>query len=158
MKKVLIFTIVMIFLGINNADAVCVQCPEIQKQLKKEITLSKEQKKEIKLIKKDMQAQIKNYRKAYNKNQRKIDKILNADCPDIALMMDYKNRNSAIKRDIIILKKQKYGELFAVYTNEQQETAKRILSENSGIITKKPCDFCSENPILRPKCKKCSKK
>ena len=158
MKKILVLTIIMMCFGITNANALCIQCPEIQKQIKKEIKLSKSQKKEIKLIKKDMKNQIKAYKKAFNKNQRKINRILKEDCPDVALMMEYKNKNAAIKKDIIALKKQKYGELFAVYTPEQQDSAKRILSENSGMVTKKPCDFCNENPKLRPKCKKCHKK
>lgn len=158
MKKVLILTIIMMLFTIGKANAICAQCPEIQKQIKKEIKLTKEQKKEIKLIKKDMTKQLKDYKKAFNKNQRKIDKILKADCPDIKLMMDYKYQNASIKKDIITLKKQKYGELLDVYTQEQQETVKRILSENSGMVTKKPCDFCNENPQLRTKCKKCNQK
>ena len=160
MKKILtVITVLIMTLSIQqNASALCIQCPEIQKLIKKEITFSKEQKKEIKQITKDMKSQIKDYEKEYKKNQRKIDKILKADCPDIVAMVEYKNRNAVIKRDVLIVKKESLGKIFEVYTEDQQYTAKRILSENTGMITKKPCDFCGENPVLRTKCAKCNKK
>lgn len=140
------------------ANAVCMQCPEIQKELKKDIKLSKTQKKSIKKITKDMKSQIKSYNKELKSNQKKIDKILNADCPDISLMMEIKVRNSEIKQDISKTKKEALAQIFEVYTEEQQLEVKRILSENSGIVTKGNCDFCDNKNYFKKKCKKCNKK
>lgn len=160
MKKFLTVILTLIITGIvgNNAFAACLECPEIQKQLKKELNLTRAQKKEIKKIKKDMRAQIKSYTKTFKKNQKDIDKILNADCPDIVYMMVLKNDNSKIKKDILVAKKQAYGQIYDVYTEEQQYIAKRVLSENSGIIMKKDCEFCGEKFQLKSNCKKCNKK
>ena len=160
MKKILALTVITILAAFvsQNANAVCLQCPEIQKQLKKELNLSKEQKKEIKTITKDMESQIKDYEKAYKKNQKKIDKILKADCPDIVGMMEYKNQNAKIKNDIILTKKEAQGKIFEVYTEDQQYRAKQILSENTDIKTKGKCKFCNDNSNLKPSCAKCNKK
>lgn len=160
MKKILILAITVILSGIffNTADAACIQCPEIQKRIKKEfknndIKLSKEQKKEIKLKKKEMKSVIKSYDKKLKQNQKQIDKILNADCPDIVKMMEIKNESAKISKEKMTAKKTLYDDLFYVYTPEQQYIAKRVLSENSDINNKKPCEFC--NNELKPKCKKC---
>lgn len=158
MKKILALLIIALFFGILEANAVCIQCPQIQKQIKKEIKLTKEQKKEINLIKKDMSIQINEKEKEYNKNQKRINKILKADCPDIVEMMAIKNQNSELKKEILVVKKQAHGAIFDVYTQEQQYIAKRILSENTGIIIKKDCEFCKETPKLKMRCKTCKKK
>ena len=160
MKKILTLSVITIlaFFVSQNAFAVCLQCPEIQKQLKKELNLSKEQKKEIKKITKDMESQIKDYQKAYKKNQKQIDKILKADCPDIVRMIEYKNQNSKIKHDIMITKKEAQGRIFEVYTEEQQYRAKQILSENTDIKTKGKCKFCNDDSALKPRCSKCNQK
>ena len=117
MKKInTIITLILTLFISGNAFAACLECPEIQKQLKKEIKLTKEQKKSIKKIKKDMKSQIKTYTKTYNKNQREIERILNADCPDIVYMMVLKNDNSKIKKDIMTAKKQAYGrKIFCIF-------------------------------------------
>ena len=159
MKKILISTLIIATTMFFSSEAfgVCLQCPEIQKQLKKELKLSKVQKKEINEIKKNMHSQIKAYQKQYNKNQRKIDKILKADCPDIVKMVEVKKDSAEIKKDIMVARKEAYARIFEVYNEEQQYIAKRILSENSGIQTKKIGEFCEENIKLKPKCAKCGK-
>lgn len=160
MKKIITISVITILAFFVSTDAfgVCLQCPEIQKQLKKELNLSKEQKKEIKQITKDMEAQIKEYQKAYKKNQKQINKILKADCPDIVKMMDYKTQNAKIKKDIMLVKKEAQGRIFEVYTEEQQYRAKQVLSENTNIKTKGKCKFCNDNSELKPKCAKCNNK
>ena len=55
-------------------------------------------------------------------------------------------------------RKEFYDNLFYIYTPEQQYVAKRVLSENSDIKTKKPCDFCSDAKKLKPNCAKCNGK
>ena len=159
MKKILIFVLIITTTMIASSEAfgVCLQCPEIQKQLKKELHLSKAQKKEIKNIKKNMKSQIKSYEKQYNKNQKKVDKILKADCPDIVAMVEVKKANAEIKKNIMVARKEAYAHIFEVYNEEQQYSAKRILSENAGLQTKKKCEFCEENIKLKPKCAKCGK-
>ena len=162
MKKLLIL-LAAIFLTIGvsgNADATCIQCPEIQKLIKKELKendlkLTKEQQQEIKTKKKELKKAIKDYDKQIKQKQKQIDRILNADCPDIVKMMKVKKESSKISKDRIITIKSYYDELFYVYTPEQQYIAKRVLSENSRIKTKKPCIFCQNE--LKPKCTKCKK-
>lgn len=154
MKKILILLFIFsisLFMA-QNANAVCIQCPEIQKLIKKEIKLDKSQKKEIKEIKKNMKSQIKDYTKEISANERKIDKILKVDCPDIVSMMEIKNKNAKIQKDIRTLKKESYAQLYEVYTNEQQKIVKRILSENSNLVTKCKCEFCDN---MKPRCAKC---
>ena len=113
----------------STALALCVQCPEIQKQIKKEfkkndIELTKAQKKEIKYIKKEMKSTNKDYDKQIKSNQREINRILKKDCPDIVKMMELKNANAQIKKRKIISKKEFYGTLMDIYTPEQQYIAK----------------------------------
>ena len=165
MKKFIILLTAIIFTGafINNADAACIQCPEIQKLIKKEfkkedMKLSKEQKKQIKETKKSMKSLMKDYDKKQNNIQKNIDKILKADCPDIVKMMELKNEKAKIQKDRIVSRKEFYDNLFYIYTPEQQYIAKRVLSENSDIKTKKPCDFCSDAKKLKPNCAKCNEK
>lgn len=160
MKKILIILATVIFIsGIcNSAEAVCIQCPEIQKLIKKEfkendVKLTKEQKKEIKTKKKELKKVIKEYDKQLKQKQKQVDKILNADCPDIVKMIGIKKESAKINKDRAITIKSYEDDLFYVYTKEQQYIAKRVLSENSGIKTKKPCIFCHNE--LRPKCLKC---
>ncbi len=160
MKKILITGLIItisMFMA-QKASAVCIQCPEIQKEFKKEVKLNKHQKAEIKKIKKDMYAQIKGYQKEYDKNQKQISKILKADCPDIVTMVEIKNRNSNIKNDILVAKKEAYANIFDVYTPDQQYIAKRILSENTGITTKGNCEFCNNRGKIQTKCDKCKDK
>ena len=146
MKKILILlTAIILAGGINsNADAACIQCPEIQKLINKEfkendMKLTKEQKNEIKEKKKELKKAIKNYDKQIQQKQKQIDKILNADCPDIVKMMQIKKESAKISKDRIVTIKSYEDDLFYVYTREQQYIAKRVLSENSGIKIKKPC-------------------
>ena len=157
MKKILISTLI-IAISVCLAQevfAVCEQCPQIQKQIKKEVKLSKKQKLSMKKIKKDMKAQIKDNNKQIKKNQRKIDKILKADCPDIYGMVKIKNENSNLKNEILTIKKETYAALFDVYTSEQKYTVKRILSENTGLDCN--CDFSNNRGKMQTKCKKCKK-
>ena len=163
MKKILILLTAIIFaVGIfNSADAACIQCPEIQKLIKKEfkdndMKLTKEQKQEIKTKKKELKKAVKDYDKQIKSKQKQIDKILNADCPDIVKMMEVKKESAKISKDRIITIKSYYDDLFYVYTKEQQYLAKKVLSENSGIKTKKPCIFCQNE--LKPKCSNCKGK
>ena len=163
MKKILIILTAIILAGgiFNNANAACIQCPEIQKLIKKEfknndIKLTKEQQKEIKTKKKELKKAIKDYDKQIKQKQKEIDKILNADCPDIVKMIEIKKESAKISKDRIVTIKSYYDDLFYVYTTEQQYIAKRVLSENSGIKTKKPCIFCQNE--LKPNCTKCKNK
>ena len=160
MKKILILLTAIILAGgiYNHADAACIQCPEIQKLINKEfkendMKLTKEQKNEIKEKKKELKKAIKNYDKQIQQKQKQIDKILNADCPDIVKMMQIKKESAKISKDRIVTIKSYEDDLFYVYTREQQYIAKRVLSENSNIKTKKPCIFCHSE--LKPKCAKC---
>ena len=160
MKKILILLTAIVLTGgmCSSADAACIQCPEIQKLIKKEfkennIKLTKEQKKEIKTKKKELKKAIKNYDKQIAQKQKQIDKILNADCPDVVKMMEVKRESAKISKDRIVTIKSYEDDLFYVYTREQQYVAKRVLSENSGIKIKKPCIFCHSE--LKPKCTKC---
>lgn len=163
MKKIFLLIITLILSGVflNSSNAACIQCPEIQKRINKEfknndIKLSKDQKAEIKVKKKEMKSIIKNYDKKLKQNQKQIDKILNADCPDIVKMMEIKNTSSKISKEKMTTIKSYYDDLFYVYTPEQRYIAKRVLSENSDINNKKPCIFC--NNELKPKCSKCKNK
>lgn len=163
MKKLLILLTAIILAGniFNNAQAACIQCPEIQKLIKKEfkendVKLTKEQKKEIKAKNKELKKAIKDYDKKLKQNQKRVDKILNEDCPDIVKMMEVKKESAKISKDRAITIKSYYDDLFYVYTTEQQYIAKRVLSENSNIKIKKPCIFCQSE--LKPKCAKCKGK
>ena len=165
MKKILSSIIAITFLAILstlNAQAACIQCPEIQKLIKKEfkkekIELSREQQKEIDKTKSSMKDLMKEFDKKQKTIQKEIDKILKDDCPDIAKMIELKTEKAKIQKDRIIARKEFYDNLLYIYTPEQQYTAKRVLSENSDIKIKKPCEFCNENHKLKLKCKKCNK-
>ena len=158
MKKILISALIIaisMFVS-SEAFAICTQCPQIQKKIKKEVKLSKKQKHSMEKIKKDMKAQIKDYEKDIKKNQKKIDKILKADCPDIYSMVGIKNENAKLKNEILLAKKEAYAQLFEVYTSDQKYTVKRILSENSGLDCK--CDFSNDRGKFQTKCEKCKGK
>ena len=81
MKRFLILLIALILTGTicNRVNAACIQCPEIQKLIKKEfkendMKLTKEQKNNIKETKKDMKTHMKELNKKEKSIQKKIDK------------------------------------------------------------------------------------
>lgn len=158
MKKILISTLIIaISMSVTSeAFAFCSQCPEIQKQIKKEVKLTKKQKRAMEKIKKDMKAQIKDNNKQIKKNQKKIDKILKADCPDIYGMVEIKNENAKLKNENLIIKKEANADLFEVFTSEQKYTVKRIISENSGLECS--CGLPNNRGKIQTDCEKCRRK
>ena len=59
-----------------------------------------------------------------------------------------------INSDAKLTKKEAYAQIMDIYTDEQREVAKRVLSENSTLETKKKCKFCA-NDTPKMKCKGC---
>lgn len=158
MKKILISTLaisISMFVS-SEAFAICEQCPQIQKQIKKEVKLSKKQKHSIEKIEKDMKTQIKENNKHIKKNQKKIDKILKADCPDIYGMVQIKNENANLKNENLVVKKEANAELYNVYTSEQKYTIRRIISENSGLDCR--CELPNNRGKMLTECEKCKNK
>lgn len=158
MKKILISTLaisISMFLS-SEAFAICEQCPQIQKQIKKEVKLSKKQKRSIEKIEKDLKAQIKENNKQIKKNQKKIDKILKEDCPDVYGMVQIKNENANLKNENLVVKKEANAELYNVYTSEQKYTIRRIISENAGLGCS--CEFSNNRGKIQTECEKCKSK